>query len=348
MLVVFDQLLQSESFVDVTLACEGLSLKAHKMVLSACSPYFQSLFMDNPCQHPIVILKDMHYNELKAIVDFMYKGEVNVSQDQLPALLKTAETLKVKGLAEVTGATNGVSEESPSLSHASNEPATPTLRPLIPINPSSASLESRGILQQDGRISPPSKRKRGRPRRRSNSDGGHDNLEVLESLVDMPQEDTLSPLPSLQSSAPPSITAKDTQNDELEDGQSEVIISDEKSPQDEDDEGLQEDLVPCDIKMEVPTPEVQPMCLEDPSQLSSLTPIPGTSSASQDRVLRQWSYDGMAKALRDVQGGMFIRPAAIKNNIPVMTLWRYAKKLGIQGPPRYAARNESADPATTT
>ncbi|GAB6028200.1 hypothetical protein CHUAL_002398 [Chamberlinius hualienensis] len=103
MLSVFDHLLQSEAFVDVTLACEGSSLKAHKMVLSACSPYFQNLFMENPCQHPIVILKDIQYNDMKSIIDFMYKGEVNVSQEQLSALLKTADTLKVKGLAEVSG-----------------------------------------------------------------------------------------------------------------------------------------------------------------------------------------------------------------------------------------------------
>ena len=51
---VFDQLLQTESFVDVTLTTdEGQSLKCHKVVLSACSPYFQQLFMENPCQHPI-------------------------------------------------------------------------------------------------------------------------------------------------------------------------------------------------------------------------------------------------------------------------------------------------------
>ena len=55
---VFDQLLQTESFVDVTLTTdEGQNLKCHKVVLSACSPYFQQLFMENPCQHPIVILR---------------------------------------------------------------------------------------------------------------------------------------------------------------------------------------------------------------------------------------------------------------------------------------------------
>ncbi|TMW49274.1 hypothetical protein DOY81_005652, partial [Sarcophaga bullata] len=70
---VFDQLLQNESFVDVTLACDGRSIKAHKMVLSACSPYFQTLFSTTPCQHPIVIMRDVSWFELKSIVDFMYK-----------------------------------------------------------------------------------------------------------------------------------------------------------------------------------------------------------------------------------------------------------------------------------
>uniref|UniRef100_A0A1B6KLN9 BTB domain-containing protein n=1 Tax=Graphocephala atropunctata TaxID=36148 RepID=A0A1B6KLN9_9HEMI len=98
---MFTSLLNSESLVDVTLAAEGKHLQAHKVVLSACSSYFQSLFTLNPCQHPIVILKDIKYIDLKVMVDFMYCGEVNVSQEQLPAILKTAETLKVKGLAEM-------------------------------------------------------------------------------------------------------------------------------------------------------------------------------------------------------------------------------------------------------
>lgn len=94
---VFQNMLLNENLCDVTLACEGASVKAHKMVLAACSPFFQSLFMSNPCKHPIVILKDVRFIDLKALIDFMYRGEVNVSEEQLSAFLKTAETLKVKG-----------------------------------------------------------------------------------------------------------------------------------------------------------------------------------------------------------------------------------------------------------
>ncbi|KAL1458682.1 hypothetical protein WDU94_008812 [Cyamophila willieti] len=39
----FRHLRDEEDFVDVTLACDGCSFTAHKVVLSACSPYFKTL-----------------------------------------------------------------------------------------------------------------------------------------------------------------------------------------------------------------------------------------------------------------------------------------------------------------
>ena len=84
----FSGLYNSETLVDVTLAAEGRHLQAHRMLLSACSDYFQSLFSVNPCQHPIVILKDVNFEDLKTVVQFMYNGIVNVSSEKLPAVLK--------------------------------------------------------------------------------------------------------------------------------------------------------------------------------------------------------------------------------------------------------------------
>ncbi|CAH0382777.1 unnamed protein product [Bemisia tabaci] len=97
----FSSLLNNESLVDVTLAAEGKHIQAHRIVLSACSSYFQTLLSMNACQHPIVILKDVRYKDLKTLVEYMYYGEVNVCEDQLPAILKTAETLQIKGLTEM-------------------------------------------------------------------------------------------------------------------------------------------------------------------------------------------------------------------------------------------------------
>lgn len=118
---VFDELLQNESFVDVTLACDGNSIKAHKMVLSACSPYFQSLFFENPCQHPTIIMRDVKWPELKAAVEFMYKGEINVSQEQIEPLIRVAEMLKIRGLTDVNAAdTDFVAAPAPVPRNRSN------------------------------------------------------------------------------------------------------------------------------------------------------------------------------------------------------------------------------------
>ncbi|XP_033326341.1 uncharacterized protein LOC117220471 isoform X1 [Megalopta genalis] len=95
----FPSLLDSEQFVDVTLACEGRSLKCHKMILSSCSDYLAELLRENPCQHPIILMKDLKFWEVEALVKFMYRGEVNVAHDKLPQLLNAAEALQVKGLA---------------------------------------------------------------------------------------------------------------------------------------------------------------------------------------------------------------------------------------------------------
>merc|ERR1711868_35358 len=100
MVASFKHLRDEKSFCDVTIATEGQHTKAHKMILCACSPYFKNLLEQNPAKHPIIILKDVPFTHLTAILEFMYAGEVNVAQDQLPAFLKTAEKLKIKGLAE--------------------------------------------------------------------------------------------------------------------------------------------------------------------------------------------------------------------------------------------------------
>lgn len=106
----FHSLLKEEDLVDVTLAAEGKFLKAHKTVLSVCSPFFKDLFRVNPCKHPIVILPDVNYAALCSLLHFMYQGEVSVGQEEIPTFMRVAEMLKVKGL------TDNSNSSSPSVS----------------------------------------------------------------------------------------------------------------------------------------------------------------------------------------------------------------------------------------
>jgi len=57
-------------------------------------------FQSNPCKHPILFLRDVAFHHLRALVEFMYAGEVNVAQAQLSAFLRTAESLQIRGLTE--------------------------------------------------------------------------------------------------------------------------------------------------------------------------------------------------------------------------------------------------------
>ncbi|XP_060525328.1 modifier of mdg4-like isoform X13 [Cylas formicarius] len=122
-----NSLLENEDLVDVTLAVEGKCLKAHKMVLSVCSPYFKELFKSNPCQHPIVFMKDVSYVAISDLLQFMYQGEVQVSQENLTTFIKTAEALQIKGL---TGDGNGSVDNDESVHEKSTPAPEDTYKPV--------------------------------------------------------------------------------------------------------------------------------------------------------------------------------------------------------------------------
>lgn len=81
----------------------GVTFKAHRVILAACSKHFQDLFETAPlCPSVLVILDGTSSSNMSALLEFMYKGEVHVSQDSLPSFLKAAECLQV-GVKKVSG-----------------------------------------------------------------------------------------------------------------------------------------------------------------------------------------------------------------------------------------------------
>ncbi|XP_076042547.1 uncharacterized protein LOC143026294 isoform X2 [Oratosquilla oratoria] len=156
---VFDQLYEQEAFTDVTLACDGRTFAAHKVILSACSPYFQGLFLKNPCNHPIIFMKDVRSSDMEALLAFMYRGEINVHQQDLASFLKTAESLQIKGLSDSSERHRDTSKIleamerkfcSPFTSHTTPTSSTPQQAP-TPTPPSS------NVTSSDS-PTPPSKR----------------------------------------------------------------------------------------------------------------------------------------------------------------------------------------------
>jgi len=111
--VAFRELREEKDFFDVTLACDDSQVQAHKVILSACSPFFRNVLRRNPHQHPLLYLKGVKYKDILSVLNFMYMGEVNVAQEELNTFLSVAEDLKVKGLTQ---------NNSSSESLASNDP----------------------------------------------------------------------------------------------------------------------------------------------------------------------------------------------------------------------------------
>lgn len=66
-------------------------------MLSACSPYFEAIFKTHEVDHPVVILKGISRKEMKCLIDYMYVGSLEVSEDELPSLLAVANELQIKG-----------------------------------------------------------------------------------------------------------------------------------------------------------------------------------------------------------------------------------------------------------
>ncbi|XP_063624435.1 broad-complex core protein isoform X1 [Cydia splendana] len=125
----FENLRDDEDFVDVTLACDGKSLKAHRVVLSACSPYFRELLKSTPCKHPVIVLQDVAFTDLHALVEFIYHGEVNVHQRSLSSFLKTAEVLRVSGLTQNDDAQGPLVQSLARAAAAAASPHTPPPHP---------------------------------------------------------------------------------------------------------------------------------------------------------------------------------------------------------------------------
>ncbi|KAL0821957.1 hypothetical protein ABMA28_005345 [Loxostege sticticalis] len=159
----FEALLHAETLVDVTLVCAERRVRAHKVLLGACSPLFRRIFNENPCKHPVIVLKDFQGWEVQAVVDFMYRGEVSVAQEQLGTVIRAGESLQVRGL------TDQDREEQ-----ARSPPPTPLARSPVQTTPPAPSPPV-------SPASPQPRRKQARPRRRSGESDTPENLSMRRS-----------------------------------------------------------------------------------------------------------------------------------------------------------------------
>ena len=116
----FRDLKDEKDFFDVTIACGDDQVQAHKVILSACSPFFKNLLRRNQHPHPLLYLKGITFSGIQSVLNFMYYGEANIAQEDLNTFLSVAEELKVKGLTQ-----------NPNQQSSSSKPtqSTPKIKP---------------------------------------------------------------------------------------------------------------------------------------------------------------------------------------------------------------------------
>ena len=92
---VFQQFRNNGDFCDVTLVCGGHKLEAHRVILAASSAFFQDMLQRHPHPHPLVYMKGVNCKHLWSVINFMYRGEVNISEEDLASFMEVAEDLQV-------------------------------------------------------------------------------------------------------------------------------------------------------------------------------------------------------------------------------------------------------------
>eukprot|EP00092_Neocalanus_flemingeri_P039425 GFUD01042927.1.p1 GENE.GFUD01042927.1~~GFUD01042927.1.p1 ORF type:complete len:335 (-),score=76.87 GFUD01042927.1:184-1188(-) len=156
--VAFRELRDDKDFFDVTLACDDDQIQAHKVILSACSPFFRNILRRNPHQNPLLYLKGVKYTDLQYVLNFMYHGEVNVAQEELNSFLSVAEDLRIKGLTQTqpSGPVNNKKEvntssttpAAPRPSYHQPDPCPKRPRPVQTLQPSKQAVVEEDEIQE--------------------------------------------------------------------------------------------------------------------------------------------------------------------------------------------------------
>ena len=146
----FHTLRDDTTFTDVTLISEdGQQLQAHKVILSASSPFFMNILKTNKHPNPLIYLKGFKAHQLYSIIDFMYHGVAEIYQENLDGFLAVAEELQLKGL---TGGNKQMDEQLGDFQNKATK--NPNKNTQIPNPTVSKDFEAELYYDQDSKENP--------------------------------------------------------------------------------------------------------------------------------------------------------------------------------------------------
>ena len=95
------EMMTSGEFADVTLVTDDRQqIRAHRNILSACSPLFKNILLfDSNNANPVIYLKGIQYSEMDSILQFIYLGEAKLSEERMSEFLIVSKNLEIKELS---------------------------------------------------------------------------------------------------------------------------------------------------------------------------------------------------------------------------------------------------------
>ena len=107
------EMMESTEYSDVTLVTDDKQeIKAHRGILSACSPLFKNILqLENNNANPVIYLTGIQHSEMKSIMQFIYFGETKFCEERMSELLVVSKNLEIKELSTFNKHENNVADE---------------------------------------------------------------------------------------------------------------------------------------------------------------------------------------------------------------------------------------------
>ena len=98
---ILEDLFTEGKFMDVTIVSDDqVPFLAHKVILSVHSPVLKDLIFNIQHEHPLIYLRGIESEELRAVLEFMYLGKVEVNQLRIIEFCRVAKELKMTQLCQ--------------------------------------------------------------------------------------------------------------------------------------------------------------------------------------------------------------------------------------------------------
>lgn len=95
-----EKLMENKSYADVTLICEDKKIiKAHKNILSACSPILRDILESDLSRQCNIYLRGVNHSDIHSILQFIYLGEASFHEERVNEFLSLAKSLEIKELS---------------------------------------------------------------------------------------------------------------------------------------------------------------------------------------------------------------------------------------------------------